>query len=659
MERKINYRLSDFEDLKSAGKNYVATCPKCGTRHLSISKDKGVFHCFYAGCDFKGILAEFATPKPAFGAYDSGASQPSTGSRHRMHAMPEVETEVPLIPQDYKTLQGSILEKIKPLLPAANDLTDATPDADQLAARHYLEQQHISVQTAINLGVGCLRHVCNSKNAPTSSNYHCIAYVNTIGGKPVNVKYRSVDELKLCATSGHPPAESGQAAEPVFTKCWSQDAPTSPCPPYNIDCINPLRVPEACIEKLIITEGEKDVLSLCEAGFRYAVSIPNGAAANVKKVFEAFVPWLDDVRDVVICSDTDLPGRTLCKHLVDYFGARSMVVTMPEGCKDISDVLRTYGAEAVREVVDKAAPVNRSNIVHVADHRDRVMAVLEGNYDKGYDVGYGELTDHVLHPDDAGGLMIVTGEPNAGKTDFLNDLTCRLMTRKGKYVAFLSFELPDKAKHIARLANLTLGRKSAKGITQEQVGPVLDYLERHMALIDMYKVEPTVQNILNISQSIMRSSPLKYLIIDPYLFVSVPGGGNLTETQAIKAMLTTLQAWGRANKVWVMVAHPRQLHKVGESNQRETIDMYTIAGSANWANLADFIFSLARVRKDGMDYTRLDMLKVRDQDLCSVGSVLYVRQPCGRYDERESEEQIRDEAEGKVLPKDTQPFLTF
>ena len=51
------------------------------------------------------------------------------------------------------------------------------------------------------------------------------------------------------------------------------------------------------------------------------------------------------------------------------------------------------------------------------------------------------------------------------------------------------------------------------------------------------------------------------------------------------------------------------------------------------------------------------MLKVRDQDLCQTGSVLYVRQACGRYDERESEEQIVAETQGKIMAKDQNPWL--
>ena len=35
----------------------------------------------------------------------------------------------------------------------------------------------------------------------------------------------------------------------------------------------------------------------------------------------------------------------------------------------------------------------------------------------------------------------------------------------------------------------------------------------------------------------------------------------------------------------------------------------------------EFIFSISRIEEPDRRYTRLDMLKVRDQDLCRTGSV--------------------------------------
>lgn len=667
------YYLCDFPERKNAGKNFVTECPKCGKKHLYISKETGAFHCFYGGCDFKGKLKDFWEERnnydPASAGIGSGKFADATSGNYntackRLYSTRQegkagsgnTTSEVPMIPEDYKKLPPEVFSKIKPL---TND--PETTDQDQLTARRYLADQGISLKTAIEARIGCLTHRCFGKDEDSKSTgtmHHCVAYVNYLNGQPVNAKYRSCDPSTARSTDEREATGMNKAAG--YTKFWSQDSPTTPCPPYHIDCINPLKVSEATIPRLIITEGEKDVLTLNEAGYPYAISVPNGAASDLSKSFEAFEPWIDQVRDIVICGDTDLPGRTLVKHLSDHFGARCLLTTLPGDCKDISDVLATYGIEVVCEIIESARPQHTADIVTVSERANGILNVLHGEYDHGYDVGYGPLTDHVFHPTDQGGLIIETGVPNSGKTDFLNDLTCRLMAKAGRHVCYLSFEVPNKDKHIAHLVQLMLGKVNTVNYTQEQLKPIVSFLDSHMVHLDLHEVSPTPDNIIARADMVRRTLPLKYLIIDPYLFMEVETNRYSTETQAIKAMLTQMQAWGRTNNIWVIiVAHPRKLTKLNGKNELEEIDMYTIAGSANWANLADFIFSISRINRQDGNYTRLDMLKVRDQDLCQTGSVLYVRQVCGRYDERESEEQVIAEAQGKVMSKDHSPWISL
>ncbi len=346
------------------------------------------------------------------------------------------------------------------------------------------------------------------------------------------------------------------------------------------------------------------------------------------------------MQDIVICGDTDLPGRTLVKHLSDYFGARCLFPILPGGCKDIGDVMKLYGAEVVRSVIDDACACHTTDIITVEQRREEVINVLHGKYDHGYSVGYGPLTDRIFHPTDTGGLIIMTGMPNSGKTDFLNDLTSRIMRDTERFVCYLSFEVPDKDKHIAHLVHLLLGKANTTAYTDEQLTPYIDFLNTHMIHLDMHEVPPTPGNILHRADLVRRRHPLKYLVIDPYLFVEAQSGKGETETQSIKSMLTRFQSWGRDNHIWVIiVAHPRSLKKIDGKNEMEDINMYTISGSANWANLADFILSITRINEPDRAFTRLDVLKVRDQEQCRTGTVYYTRQPCGRYEEHESEEE--------------------
>ena len=248
-----------------------------------------------------------------------------------------------MLPGDYKILSPAVLQKIKPL-----DESPECTDPDQLAARRYLADQGISLATAIATHIGCLRHYCITKNSEdkreqASSVFPCIAYVNYVDGRPVNAKYRScspspsaktVTAANASAVSGEIEIPDGKTEEsPVtYSKFWSQDSPTKPCAPYNIDCINPLLVEEETIPRLIIVEGEKDVLVLMEAGYRHVISVPSGAASDLAKSFEAFTSWLDQVQDIVLCGDTDLPRthtgetsvRLLPEHAPFHHPARRM-----------------------------------------------------------------------------------------------------------------------------------------------------------------------------------------------------------------------------------------------------------------------------------------------------------------------------------------------
>ena len=214
-----------------------------------------------------------------------------------------------------------------------------------------------------------------------------------------------------------------------WSKGFTQISPTKPCAPYGIDSINDLRPEAGIIRQIIITEGEKDRLTLMSCGFPYVLSVANGAATNIAESHEAFEEWILQAEDIVICGDSDRPGRMLVKSLINQYPTRAKVASLPSGKKDISEV---YEA-------------------------DEVLDILMGNYDHGYEVGMGKLTDGIFHPTSDGGLIILTGRPNSGKTDFLNCMMAHLMYNCNKRVAFFSFEKPIKGKHVREIARIALG----------------------------------------------------------------------------------------------------------------------------------------------------------------------------------------------------------
>ena len=655
------------------------TCPKCGSHRCFVKRNNGYFHCWI--CNNGGILEEMKTlnhPESSRidGAYYARAStQKSSRQKDKNY--------VPMVSSDYKEINEEVRSWLYPLYPFDSEeerqqflehfhspqLVITCPKARPLLqpkeietlqnqVKSYVQAMKLDPEVMKRTGVMCA-YMNKKADDGKSEDPHgfipvpAIAYCNYLDGKIINVKFRSV---VLNPITGE------------WSKDFAQESPTKPCAPYGIDSINPIRPDAGPIRQLIITEGEKDRLTLMSCGFPYVLSIANGAQTNIAESHEAFEEWIAQVEEIVICGDTDRPGRTMVKALLNAYTARAKVVHLSGNRKDISDVYADFGASEVRRIIQEAEDVAAQDIYDLHQHEPDILEVMMGIYDKGYDVGMGMKTDRIFHPTSDGGLIILTGIPNSGKTDFLNCMMAHLMFQRQKRIAFFSFEKPIKAKHVREIARVALGVEDTASMdhtmkeseAREVNSQIINYMTEHMVDFDTKTRLPDSDYIIAMAERDMRKHGLDFLVIDPYVFIDMTeGGSRATETEKVRLMLTKLQAWSRTRHVWtIVVAHPRIQYKDGHESF-PPLDIYSIAGSAQWANLADFLFTVRRMNKpeEGKVYSIVEMLKVRDQEFCQPGKVLYVRQPCGRYDERESEEDcIAECLQHKILPKDVEPW---
>lgn len=654
------------------------TCPKCGKRHCFIKVDNGLIHCW--SCNWSGYLEEMKSLL--------GKGSGKVNGNYYANAQKKQQDEhkakdyVPMLPDDFREIdaetrswlypfktqedQQQFIDHFHPVNllsrhPKARPLISATELASlQSMVQRYIQAMKLSPDIIIQEGVMCAWMKQNADDPKREDPkgvemVPAIAYCNYLDGKIINVKFRSVQQ--------HP--VTGE-----WSKLFCQVSPTKPCAPYGIDSINLLRPDAQPIRQLIITEGEKDRLTLMTCGFPYVLSIANGASTNIEESHEAFDEWIQQAGEIIICGDTDRPGRRLVKLLIEQYQTRAKVTTLPQGKKDISEVYEAFGSREVQRIIAEAQGISDADIYDLSEHKEDILDIMMGNYDRGYEVGMGGLTDGIFHPTSEGGLIILTGRPNSGKTDFLNCLMAHLMYHNQKCVAFFSFEKPIKGKHVREIARIALGVRNTENMdgaespdeARQENQKVLDYLSEHMVDFDTKTRLPDSNYIIGMMEAMMnrKKQKIDYLVIDPYVFINMTeGGSRATETEKVRLMLTKLQAWSRTRHIWtVVVAHPRIQYKDGHE-AFPPLDIYSVAGSAQWANLADFLLTVNRISKpeEGKMFTIVEMLKVRDQEFCHPGKVYYVRQPCGRYDERESENDCIAEAmQGKVLAKDDEPW---
>ena len=198
---------------------------------------------------------------------------------------------------------------------------------------------------------------------------------------------------------------------------------------------------------LVICEGEFDACSWMVAGATHVVSVPNGAAG---KPGEGVIDPIDDrqfaylwdggklrgdlkaFKKIVIATDADMPGLILRDEIAIRLGRpRCWYVAYPQGCKDANDVLMRHGREALSKVLADAKPIVPDTLVSFSDISSRADAPCLSS-------GWVGLDPHfkIAPPQ----LIVVTGKPNHGKSQWALALVANLARLRGLKGAILQFE---------------------------------------------------------------------------------------------------------------------------------------------------------------------------------------------------------------------------
>lgn len=364
-------------------------------------------------------------------------------------------------------------------------------------------------------------------------------------------------------------------------------------------------------QPLIVTEGEWDALAVLSAGKRRVVSIPNGAPQqssddeqlSESKRYQWF--WrcealLRDVKRVILCVDGDEAGRALAADLCRLFGPeRCMFVTYPEGCKDAGDVVKYHGHEALIEMIDAAKDYPIKGLYSLDDFPERGEVV---SFPTGIDA---------LDPFMAivpGTLTVFTGYANMGKSTVMNAILGHLI-RHNIPVCIASFETdvkPILRDHLrASIAQIPL--HDARTKQQAQADELIrDNVSIITQLVDEDQ-EMDLTFFLDLCRTAVIREGVKVVVLDPWNELEHKRRRDETETDYISRALRAIKKFAKQSQVafWI-VAHPTK----PEQGKSSVPGLYSISGSANWANKADYGLTYHRARPDE-NRAELRVTKVR------------------------------------------------
>ena len=393
--------------------------------------------------------------------------------------------------------------------------------------------------------------------------------------------------------------------------------------PYRIDHIK--ETPEC-----IITEGEMDALSFIVAGRDDVISVPNGAQKNLTYLDDFIESHFENKTRIYIAADTDSKGLELRNELVRRFGEeKCRIVTYGEDCKDANELLLQQGAEALRQAIAEAKEVPLEGIFTAEDVKDELLSLFEKGLQKGATLDMGDLDD--LLSVEVGRLMIVTGIPGDGKSEFLDEMAIRFWLRYNWRCAWFSPENFPVTLHHPKLMEKLIGKRFMKGLMkQQEFDAAVVCLSRNF--FDILPEEGyRVDTILEKAETLVRRKGIRIFILDPYncLEHQIPSGQS--ETQYISEFLEKLRSFARRRQVLVILAaHPTKMKRDPLTKQFPVPTMYDISGSAAFFNKADFGIAIERDRTRGVTRVHVQKVKFRHLGQPGIASFQY-NTCCGRF----------------------------
>ncbi len=367
---------------------------------------------------------------------------------------------------------------------------------------------------------------------------------------------------------------------------------------WNHDCLLDPRV-QSGEQPVIVTEGMLDALAAIQSGFPFVVSVPNGApntatddpfGAKRYAYLERLRPLWAKVGKFILCGDGDGPGQALNHDLARIFGPwRCKFVRYGADAKDLGDMLRLYGEPSVVETVNDALDWPVSGLYRISEMPSRDVP-------EGMACGVEGLDDMFrLVP---GTFTVITGYAGNGKTSLLLTMLANLLQR-GVGMAVASFETLPRPILERRLKAAIMG---VPEFHPSAIGPsdADDLLEKGLQVIhqlpDQEDDEFDLTKVLDLAATAVVRNGVKLLVIDPWNEIEHKRNRDETETDYTGRAIREIKRFARNTDcaVW-LVAHPA---KPDMTRKVHPPSLYSISGSANWANKADYGFVVHRPDKD-------------------------------------------------------------
>lgn len=258
---------------------------------------------------------------------------------------------------------------------------------------------------------------------------------------------------------------------------------------------------------------------------------------------------------------------------------------------------------------------------------------------------------------DLGMTAVFTGIPNHGKSEVIDFINVRLNKLYGYKTLYFSPENPIKL-HLSKLVSKVTENKF-ESLSNEEIINATNYIADNFLIVNTNNVT-TIDDILGVAEDAIINDNIKIITIDPWNRIEWQRPNNLTETEYVGVIMDILSKFAKQHNVLIeLVVHPKKMQR-GSDNLMQIPTLYDLNGSANFANMADYVVV---VHRDFINnYTIIKAEKVKFKNYGQIGECyLQYNTETGNYEEidlpvldevfNEKKEEAKKEIAKKIYAK--------
>lgn len=631
-----DYGFKNLDTSINHKEEQLTTCPECSERRskthrktkcCSVNVDYGVWHCHH--CQARGYVPSYME----INARDARQKRlESLRDRKPQQGKYERPKEKPGFTVDYIILSPLTTirkEKGDDYQPSDAEVIALVPHEQQRKVLTYLtEERRLTLDTLCRAPVSIQWINVEGQEGASEAAIVFLYYDHKV---LINQKTRKLDKAFWMKKN----------AEVI---------------PYNVDAI--MRK-DVCY----ITEGEMDVMSLMQAGYPEAISVPTGGSNTNLSWLDRFAETLfEDKKTIYICTDNDRVGYSMMKELVRRLGGyRCKIVLWDDDCKDANEELQRHGEEGIRRCIAAAKSVPEYGLETAkTPHVERELDDLYANgMGSGAPIGIDCIDRLITY--ETGRFMLVTGRPGDGKSEFLDEICLRLAINQEWKTAYFSPENFPLKYHLAKLISKLSGYEFKEGtsLTPELYERCKEWLSHNMchimpggedgddsivdfdAKVDIRKLLSsdvantetfTLNQVLEVAREAVVRRGIRILVLDPLNSIMRDDEDkNLSDLDWDLQVCNKLLAFAHANDVLViLVAHPRKVDRATMTNAKRRVEMNDINGSSKFGAKCDYCLVIDR--DDDLGVVNAFVDKVKFKHLGTRGSTtLHYDVVSGRY----------------------------